>query len=141
LADGAAFDVGLAVDADLRLLAGAAAEDVFFLAGDLGFVAGLAFAEPVMVFFAGARLAEVFFAAGLAVFFESGVLFFTVPFFATAALFLGFATALEAAGLATVFLAGAGLFSFAASEELFLGAILTFPEGPLGRTNVPFSAP
>ena len=63
LADAAAFEVGLAVEADytmishkqntttrhtLRLLAGAAAEDVFFLAGDLALAAGLAFVVPVM---------------------------------------------------------------------------------------------
>jgi len=123
------------------LLAGAAADEVFFFAGAFAFGAtDLVLVAPVIDFLAGARFAAVFFAgaAGLVVFFEVVLAFFTGL---AAGLAAGFVAGLDAA-----FFAGAdGLvgfaFSFAESEVLFLGASLTLPEGPFGRTNVPFSAP
>jgi len=57
--------------------------------------------------------------------------------------FLAVVVFLAVAGLALVvagFLAAGLVFSFAASLFPFV-ASLTFPEGPLGKTNVPFSAP
>jgi len=51
----------------------------------------------------------------------------------------GGAVAFLEAGFAELLLAGVA-FSFAASLRPF-GASLTFPDGPFGRTKVPFSAP
>jgi len=49
---------------------------------------------------------------------------------------------LAALGFAATFGLGAGLFSFAAEVSLAVfGGSFTRPEGPLGKTNVPFSAP
>jgi len=149
---------------------GAAFAGVFFgLAFFVAFLpAALAFdaaVVPVTAFFTGARLlATVFLAAGAALallartFLGGGALALTAV-----AAFLGggleavlvaetgLAFALVATGLVLLVLeaglaAGldleAGLFSFdAVSAGLDLGANLTLPEGPLGRTKTPLSAP
>jgi len=151
---------GLAGEATLR---GVAFFGAFFAGAFL--LAVLAFdaaVVPVAAFFAGARLL-----AGVA-FFAGAALALALPArtFLGAALGLAFAGALgvllavEAAlvvfalvvavletglavleaGLAATF--EAGLFSLAdVSTGLDLGANLTLPEGPLGRTKTPFSAP
>jgi len=152
-------------------LAGAAFAGVFFgLAFFVAFLpAALAFVAavvPVTAFLAGARLlgavvffAVVFFAADAALalpartFLGAGAgaldLVVAAAFFAGGGLVAvldaetGLAFALEA-GL--VLEAGlpleAGLFSLDdVSTGLALGANLTLPDGPLGRTKTPFSAP
>jgi len=114
--------------------------DCAFLASDVYFLA----VEPVVFgrdevppedFFSAVALGVLVFGAA-----RAEVVFLAVVVFAEAA----FAFVVEgffAAGLVVglvVFVAGL-VFSLAAAAPL--GASLTLPEGPFGRTNVPFSAP
>jgi len=116
---------------------------------------------PVIAFFAGARLlAAVVFFAGAALALPAGTFLVAgalglavvvvVVFLADeglALLVVGtvLALAAPALGLEAGLIEGtleAGLFSLAdVSAGLDLGANLTLPEGPLGRTKTPFSAP
>jgi len=112
---------------------GAAALVAGFAAG-LGLVAALGlaadFLAAAVVLLVPADLAE----ADVAVVRDLGAAFLAVVALVVAVLAVfGFGTTL---GL------GAGLFSFAAEVSLAdLGGSLTRPEGPFGKTNVPFSAP
>jgi len=133
-----------------------------FLPAYVFFTGASLFFEGAGTFFAGAFLAAVAgFAAGLAdlavaAFFGAAAVrpldfavvalaaagFFAVIGLALAALVV---VALVAFGLAAVFVTlAAGLFSFAAEVSVALvalGGSFTRPEGPLGSTKVPFSAP
>jgi len=150
-----AFDLGLEVaffDLDspvTALLAGAFFAVLAFLAGFFA-VAGLAFVVVDLAFFAddvyflavGVVLVLVILAVlGLVAVVEVLVVlafkgFLTVVLFLTVVtFFVVLGLDLEVASFLTAGLA----FSFAAS--LCCTASLTFPEGPLGRTKVPFSAP
>jgi len=137
--------------------------DAFLAAAVLAFDA---LVVPVTAFFAGARLlATVIFFAGdlglglpartfLAAAGFLGATLDLTAFFAVVVLGVVLATILGAGGafgLALVVTAdlsleagllGVGLFSLdEVSAGLDLGANLTLPEGPLGRTKTPFSAP
>jgi len=116
------------------------------------FLAGAALALVVVDFAAGVDLvvaaldAGAFF-AGVTFVVDFVVDFVEVGFFATTGFFAVTLAALAGAalGLATALGAfGSGLFSLVArgsGAREALGGSLTRPEGPLGRTNTPFSAP
>lgn len=142
-------------------LAGVRLEVVFLVvAVAFGLPASVFFGEVfvavlVEVFFAGAAFFVVAAALGVAVFLVVvvGLLVLVVAFALVAddfaetfalvvlAFAVFFSVVVLGFGLVAVFLA-AGLFSFAsASAALALGASLTRPEGPFGRTKTPFSLP
>lgn len=115
-----------------------------FVAGfAAGFAEGLATAAGLVVFLAGA-VAAFLEGAGRLVVAVVAPVFFARALFAATGFFDGAGFLVAATG----FLAGLGLeaatvagavFSFSLSERPL--ASLTFPEGPLGRENRPFSAP
>jgi hypothetical protein len=109
---------------------------VVFLVVEVFFAAGFATTFLTCVLGLGADLI-VFLAGALA----AGVAFALLAAFG--AVFIVFASTLEAGFVALVPLLEAGLaFSLEASVDLlFLDGSLTFPEGPLGKTKVPVSAP
>lgn len=144
-----ALEAGFVVVLDRGLPATFPVEVSFFAGAFALFVAAIfAFApavEPVTAFFAGARLdAVVVFFTGPALalpasVFFGGAGFLAVGTFAAAGFFLVGPVTVFVASLALVFEAGLE-FSLAA-PVLTLGANLTLPEGPLGKTKTPFSAP
>jgi hypothetical protein len=136
---GVAFDAVFAFDAGLDAFVAAAFAAVF-----------LAPVFALEVFFVVAAFAVGFLAVVVVFFFTTG--FFAGAFFVVVVLvvFLTGAAFLAVVPLAFVEAAGffvvddfltAGLEFSLLAEALTFGASLTFPEGPLGNTNVPFSAP
>lgn len=130
------FEAGLVVFAvDLDLVLAAAAFAAVFLASFFAlvvfFVDGF-FAAAVFLVAAGA-----FFGA-VTDFFVVAVLFVVVLDLPRAAFFAGAALVVSV----VFFLDGGWAFSLASAATLGrLGASLTLPDGPLGKTNVSFSAP
>jgi len=131
------FEAGLTVfvvdlDLDLAAAAFAAVFLASFFALVVFFVDGF-FAAVVFLVDAGA-----FFGAATG-FFVVAALFVVVLDLPRAAFFVGVALA---ASVVLPFLEGGWAFSLASVATLErLGASLTLPDGPLGKTNVSFSAP
>lgn len=126
------------------------AEDAF-LAGAADFAAGFLVGTPAVVFFGaaffGAAAVAAFLVAAGVAFCEAGffaldavVGFFAAVFLAGASAFLTGAGAFFAAGFTAAFFTGIG-FEFSSSDAFFLGASLTFPEGPLGKAKIPAVTP
>jgi len=154
-----AFAFALVAGAFLALEAGVSPVTAFFAAPFLMEVVFLATGFFFVTVFLGVAVdflaAGAFLAAGFVAGFDSPDDFFVVvvfPFFVVAVAFVFLIGLLAGGSLCVevlVMLLGFALVGFFAAGFAFslvawgdaLGASLTLPEGPLGSTNVPFSAP